>query len=60
MASVPELCIRFTFDLPHNTWENNDIQPDGQRAHSQKLLELSEDFRVEQMQMNTTREKNTF
>ena len=43
------------FNLPHIDWENNTIKPGGQSAHSQ---ELSEEFGMEQIQMNTTRENN--
>ena len=46
------------FNLPHIDWENNTIKPGGQSAHSQELLELSEKFGMEQIQMNTTRENN--
>ena len=46
------------FNLPHIDWENNDIIPGGPSAHSQDLLELSEEFGMEQMQTNTTRENN--
>ena len=37
---------------------NTHIIPGGQSAHSQELLELSEEFGMEQMQTNTTRENN--
>ena len=46
------------FNLHHIDWENNTIKPGGQSAHSQELLELSEEFGMEQIQMNTTRENN--
>ena len=46
------------FNLPHIDWESNDIIPGGPSAHSQELLELSEEFGMEQMQTNTTRENN--
>ena len=46
------------FNLLHIDRENNTIIPGGQSAHSQELLELSEEFGIEQIQMNTTRENN--
>ena len=52
------LFIAGDFNLPHFDWENNTIIPGGQSAHSQELLELSEEFGMEQIQMNTTRQNN--
>ena len=46
------------FNLSHIDWENKNIKPGGKSAHSQELLEIAEEFEMEQMQMNPTRENN--
>ena len=46
------------FNLPHINWENNTLKNGGQSAHSQKLLEIANEFAMDQMQTKQTREEN--
>ena len=46
------------FNLSHIDWENKNSKPGGKSANSQELLEIAEEFELEQMQMKTTRENN--
>ena len=46
------------FNLPHIDWENNALKSGGQSAHSQKLLEIAEEFAMDQIQTKPTHEEN--
>ena len=46
------------FNLPHINWENNTLKNGGQSAHSQELLEIAEEFGMDQMQTKPTRDEN--
>ena len=46
------------FNRPHINWENNALKIGGQIDHSQILLEIAEEFAMDQMQTNPTREEN--
>ena len=47
------------FNLPHINWKNNTIKPGGNQLQlHQELLDIVDDFDLEQMQTNPTRQDN--
>jgi len=47
------------FNLPHINWKNNTIKPGGNQLQlHQELLDIVDDFGLEQMQTNPTRQDN--
>ena len=46
-----------TLIFPHINWENNALKSGGQSAHSQELLEIAEEFCMDQMQTKPTHDE---